>query len=61
MLDQTAQVASQQGKYLAGMFGKLSSQHGVLDANEMPDHDDEMYYEPFKYANLGSVAYLGGS
>lgn len=58
---QTAQVAAQQGKYLGGMFGKLSTQHNILDANEMPDHDDEMYYEPFKYLHLGSLAYIGNS
>lgn len=43
------------------MFGKLSSQHNVLDANDMPDHDDEMYYTPFKYLHLGSLAYIGNS
>lgn len=43
------------------MFGKLSKQHNILDANEMPDHDDEMYYEPFKYLHLGSLAYIGNS
>jgi hypothetical protein len=59
--DQTAQVASQQGKYLGKMYGKLADQHKVLDANEMPDHDDELYYKPFKYMHLGTLAYIGNS
>jgi NADH dehydrogenase FAD-containing subunit len=59
--DQTAQVASQQGKYLGKMYGKLADQHKVLDANEMPDHDDELYFKPFKYMHLGTLAYIGNS
>jgi hypothetical protein len=58
---QTAQVAAQQGKYLAKMYGKLAQQTNILDANEMPDHDDELYYKPFKYLHLGTLAYIGNS
>ncbi|ORY35681.1 putative 64 kDa mitochondrial NADH dehydrogenase [Naematelia encephala] len=57
----TAQVAAQQGKYLGGMLTKLSKQYKVLRANDMPDLDDEMYYEPFSYRHLGSLAYIGNS
>jgi NADH dehydrogenase FAD-containing subunit len=58
---QTAQVAAQQGKYLAKMYGTLAKRIDTLDANEMPDHDDEMYYKPFKYLHLGTLAYIGNS
>lgn len=57
----TAQVAAQQGKYLAKMYGTLAKRIDTLDANEMPDHDDEMYYKPFKYLHLGTLAYIGNS
>ena len=43
------------------MYGKLAKQHNILDANEMPDHDDELYFQPFKYLHLGSLAYIGNS
>ena len=58
---QTAQVASQQGKYLGGMFTKLAKQARVLRDNDMPDLDDEGYYDPFSYQHLGSLAYIGNS
>lgn len=57
----TAQVASQQGKYLGGLFTKLAKQATTLRANELPDLDDEAYYEPFSYRHLGSLAYIGNS
>ncbi|KAK4686435.1 NADH:quinone reductase (non-electrogenic), partial [Tremellales sp. Uapishka_1] len=60
-LPATAQVASQQGKYIGKMLSKLAKQHKVLKANEVPDLDDELYYEPFKYLHLGSLAYIGNS
>lgn len=43
------------------MYGTLAKQLNTLDANEMPDHDDEMYYKPFKYLHLGTLAYIGNS
>jgi NADH dehydrogenase len=27
----------------------------------MPDMDDEAYYDPFKWINFGSLAYIGNS
>jgi len=55
----TAQVASQQGKYLGKMFGKLSKQ---ADRNEhILQADDEVYYDAFKYTHLGTLAYIGNS
>jgi NADH dehydrogenase FAD-containing subunit len=59
--DQTAQVASQQGKYLGKMFGKLAKSASTLKANGLPDLDDESYAVPFKYTHLGSLAYIGNS
>jgi len=43
------------------MYGTLAKRVDTLDANEMPDHDDEMYYKPFKYLHLGTLAYIGNS
>jgi NADH dehydrogenase len=60
-LPATAQVASQQGEYLGHMFGKLSKQRATLEANHIEDLDDEAYYRPFKYRNLGTLAYIGNS
>lgn len=60
-LPATAQVASQQGEYLGHMLAKLSKQAAVLKANEIDDLDDEAYYHPFKYRNLGTLAYIGNS
>lgn len=50
-LPATAQVANQEGKYLAKKFNKLSKETGNTD-------DDE---EPFSYRHLGSLAYIGNS
>ncbi|KAK9728397.1 hypothetical protein K7432_001111 [Basidiobolus ranarum] len=50
-LPATAQVASQQGKYLAQ---KLNS-----SASPLTESDDQ--YPPFTYSHLGSLAYIGGS
>ena len=60
-LPATAQVASQQGKYLGSMFTKLAKQRKALVDNEMPDLDDEAYYKAFEYRHLGSLAYIGNS
>ncbi|OCF75822.1 NADH dehydrogenase [Kwoniella mangroviensis CBS 8886] len=57
----TAQVASQQGKYLGAMFSKLAKQHKTLEANGIEDLNDEVYYHPFEYFHLGSLAYIGNS
>jgi len=58
---QTAQVASQQGKYLGKKFNKLSHQRRVRNANELVPIDDEALYRPFKYIHLGSLAYIGNA
>lgn len=58
---QTAQVASQQGKYLGKMFGKLAKSRETLKANGVTDMDDAAYYTPFTYTHLGSLAYIGNS
>ncbi|KAL7419107.1 hypothetical protein Q5752_005943 [Cryptotrichosporon argae] len=60
-LPATAQVASQEGKYLGHMFNKLARQSKVLRQNDMPDLDDEAYFDSFKYKHLGSLAYIGNS
>ncbi|WVQ72061.1 hypothetical protein IAR50_001605 [Cryptococcus sp. DSM 104548] len=57
----TAQVASQQGKYLGAKFGKLAKQRDTLAKNGIYDLDDEAYYKPFEYMHLGSLAYIGNS
>ncbi|ADV23606.1 NADH dehydrogenase [Cryptococcus gattii Ru294] len=57
----TAQVASQQGKYLGAKFGKLAKQQETLSKNGIVDLDDESYYHPFEYQHLGSLAYIGNS
>nr|ODN86152.1 NADH dehydrogenase [Cryptococcus depauperatus CBS 7841] len=57
----TAQVASQQGKYLGAKFGKLAKQRDTLNKNEIFDLDDEAYYNAFEYRHLGSLAYIGNS
>ncbi|CAG8468207.1 518_t:CDS:10 [Acaulospora morrowiae] len=70
-LPATAQVAHQQGKYLAKKLNKLalerstaifpsSTDYSVDGAEkENPDMDDRL--EPFNYAHLGSLAYIGNS
>jgi len=61
-LPATAQVADQQGKYLAKKFNKLAAQgHAALQREDIGDDIDDMIYEPFKYRHLGSLAYLGQS
>ncbi|KAB5595440.1 NADH dehydrogenase [Ceratobasidium theobromae] len=59
-LPATAQVASQQGKYLGKKLKKLARQQRTLTANELLD-DDAAYSEPFKYRHLGSLAYIGNA
>ncbi|ORX90509.1 nucleotide-binding domain-containing protein [Basidiobolus meristosporus CBS 931.73] len=56
-LPATAQVASQQGKYMARKLNSLASR-----ADNAPfgvEADDQ--YPPFHYSHLGSLAYIGGS
>lgn len=58
---QTAQVASQQGKYIGKKLTKLARQHKTLAENELFDDDDTTYYQPFEYYHLGSLAYIGNA
>lgn len=59
-LPATAQVAAQQGKYLARKFNKLATQRAVLEANDLKDLD-EAISGPFRYRHLGSLAYIGNA
>ncbi|EUC57846.1 NADH dehydrogenase (ubiquinone), 64 kDa subunit, putative, partial [Rhizoctonia solani AG-3 Rhs1AP] len=60
-LPATAQVASQQGKYLGRKLNKLARQQRTLAANDIPVDDDAAYSDPFKYKHLGSLAYIGNA
>ena len=57
---QTAQVASQQGKYLGKKLSKLARQREILAANDIP-FTDEAVASPFRYLHLGSLAYIGNA
>ena len=66
-LPPTAQVASQQGGYLAkklNKFAKLREKGPSIPEDkadeEIKDYDD-LHYRPFTYRDLGSLAYLGNS
>jgi len=58
---QTAQVASQQGEYLGNKLGSLAKHVQTLRENDVPMLNDEVFYQPFKYLHLGSLAYIGNS
>jgi len=60
-LPATAQVASQQGKYLGRKLSKAIKQHKVLAANDIFDDDDAAHSHPFHYRHLGSLAYIGNA
>ena len=60
-LPATAQVASQQGKYLGKKLSKCAKQQRILSANDIAIDDDAAYSEPFKYRHLGSLAYIGNA
>jgi len=60
-LPATAQVASQQGKYIGRKLTKLARHHKLIGANGLRSMDDEALYRPFKYAHLGSLAYIGNA
>jgi hypothetical protein len=65
-LPATAQVASQQGKYLGKKLNKLAkmrnsgAEMNPHDDNDVFDIDDEVN-KPFEYHNLGSLAYIGNA
>ncbi|TIA92319.1 hypothetical protein E3P99_00637 [Wallemia hederae] len=64
-LPATAQVASQEGKYLGKKLSKLASARerlaGTDLVNQAGDVDDEVVSVPFSYRHLGSLAYIGNS
>ncbi|KAG9023242.1 hypothetical protein FRB95_013351 [Tulasnella sp. JGI-2019a] len=62
-LPATAQVASQQGKYLGKKFNFLArpSTKEAMTQNEIFIDDDAVHYEPFQYTHLGSLAYIGNA
>ena len=56
-LPATAQVASQQGKYLGRKLSKVAKQREVLEANQLTGPGvDEAVAQPFRYQHLGSLA-----
>ncbi|KAI8982839.1 nucleotide-binding domain-containing protein [Trametes punicea] len=61
-LPATAQVASQQGKYLGRKLSKIAQHRKVLEANGLrPEEGDEAVSGPFRYFHLGSLAYIGNA
>ncbi|KAI0273414.1 mitochondrial NADH dehydrogenase [Gloeopeniophorella convolvens] len=60
-LPATAQVASQQGKYLGHKLHLLATKRENLLANGLPDATDEAVTGPFRYRHLGSLAYIGNA
>lgn len=64
-LPATAQVASQEGKYLGKKLSKIASVKDKLQDNELVNSvgeiDDELVSVPFSYRHLGSLAYIGNS
>ena len=58
---QTAQVASQQGKYLGHKLHLFASKRDALVANELPADVDDTLTGPFTYRHLGSLAYIGNA
>ncbi|KAI0283089.1 nucleotide-binding domain-containing protein [Russula aff. rugulosa BPL654] len=60
-LPATAQVASQQGKYLGHKLHLFASKRDALVANELPADVDDTLTGPFTYRHLGSLAYIGNA
>jgi NADH dehydrogenase len=60
-LPATAQVASQQGKYLGYKLHLLAAKRDTLLANELPPATDEAVAGTFNYRHLGSLAYIGNA
>lgn len=56
----TAQVASQEGKYLGRKLSKLAKQEHILKQNDI-SATDEAVSGPFEYKHLGSLAYIGNA
>ncbi|KAK1218406.1 hypothetical protein PQX77_018909 [Marasmius sp. AFHP31] len=61
-LPATAQVASQQGKYLGKKLNKLARQKASLQARGEPSNIlDDANLRPFQYHHLGMLAYIGNA
>ncbi|KAI0707884.1 nucleotide-binding domain-containing protein [Earliella scabrosa] len=61
-LPATAQVASQQGKYLGKKLSQIAQRRPVLEANGLRmEEADEAVGGPFRYLHLGSLAYIGNA
>ena len=62
VMKQTAQVASQQGKYIGKKLHKIAHSKETLEANCVPiSAADEAVAKPFRYLHLGSLAYIGNA
>lgn len=57
---ETAQVASQEGKYLGRKLSKLAKQEPILKQNQI-SVTDEAVSCPFEYKHLGTLAYIGNA
>ncbi|KAF9652862.1 nucleotide-binding domain-containing protein [Thelephora ganbajun] len=61
-LPATAQVASQQGKYLGAKLHRLTKRDASLTKNMISrEAADEFVSKPFSYHHLGSLAYIGNA
>jgi len=61
-LPATAQVASQQGKYLGAKLHRLTKREESLSRNMIPSEAaDEFVSRTFTYHHLGSLAYIGNA
>jgi len=61
-LPATAQVASQQGKYIGALLTRLTRHQREFEASNTPlALQEETVSKPFKYFHLGSLAYIGNS
>ncbi|KAK2466734.1 hypothetical protein APHAL10511_000992 [Amanita phalloides] len=61
-LPATAQVASQQGKYVGKMLHEFAHKSETLKANDITtEMADEALGDPFRYRHLGSLAYIGNA
>ncbi|KAG6844137.1 hypothetical protein H0H87_009524 [Tephrocybe sp. NHM501043] len=60
-LPATAQVASQEGKYIGRKLHKLARKAVIAQEDNAPLPKDEDVSGPFKYMHLGSLAYIGNA
>lgn len=51
-LPATAQVASQEGRYVADLLNQMTTLHRTTV--------DEQHLKPFRYQHMGALAYVGG-